>query len=252
MTPMHRYRAAFGLALSAVVAFASPSHASVVVGGTRVVFNESKKEQSIQIVNQGKSPAMVQSWIDDGQADALPRHIKVPFVLTPPLTRLEPGQGQTLRLTYLPLTDKPLPTDHASVFYLNVLEIPPSPDASQGKNTLQLAVRTRIKLFFRPKGLDDGKPRDAADKLTWALKKDVQGAHLDVTNPTHYYVSINQASLPDGRTTESPAMVGPHASIMMPLGDKTADAPPPAGKVAFQWIDDHGATVDATSVLAAP
>lgn len=61
-----------------------PAYAGVVVGGTRVVFNEGSKEQTIQITNQGKVPAMVQSWIDDGDANARPRTIRVPFVLTPP------------------------------------------------------------------------------------------------------------------------------------------------------------------------
>ncbi|GAA0906281.1 molecular chaperone FimB [Rothia nasimurium] len=225
-----------------------PAHAGVVVGGTRVVFNEGSKEQTIQITNQGKVPAMVQSWIDDGDANARPRTIRVPFVLTPPLTRLDPGQGQTLRLTYLPMPDKPMAADRATVYYLNVLEIPPAPEASQGENTLQLAVRTRIKLFFRPSALQ-GLPRDAAGKLRWQVGSEAESDHIDVTNPTHYYVSINEATLPDGRVTKEPAMVPPHSSVRMAIGDGRNDKRPEAGKVAFQWIDDYGATVDTTTAI---
>lgn len=225
-----------------------PAYAGVVVGGTRVVFNEGSKEQTIQITNQGKVPAMVQSWIDDGDANARPRTIRVPFVLTPPLTRLDPGQGQTLRLTYLPMPDKPMAADRATVYYLNVLEIPPAPEASQGKNTLQLAVRTRIKLFFRPSALQ-GLPRDAAGKLRWQVGSEAESDHIDVTNPTHYYVSINEATLPDGRVTKEPAMVPPHSSVRMAIGDGRNNKRPEAGKVAFQWIDDYGATVDTTTAI---
>lgn len=228
-----------------------PVHAGVVVGGTRVVFNEGSKEQTIQITNQGKAPAMVQSWIDDGDANARPRTIRVPFVLTPPLTRLEPGQGQTLRLTYLPMPDAPLPSDRATVYYLNVLEIPPAPGDTQGKNTLQLAVRTRIKLFFRPKAIQ-GIPRDAATKLAWHFHDDATGRRLDIDNPTHYYVSINEASLHDGSLTSEPVMVPPHGKATMMFAEGKTDRRPPDGKVTFQWIDDYGASVETTTVLDTP
>ncbi|KAF1008053.1 MAG: putative fimbrial chaperone YadV [Luteibacter sp.] len=232
-----------GACLLAIFAVTSTAKAGVVVGGTRVVFNESSREQTVQITNQGTSPAMVQSWIDDGQADARPRHIQVPFVLTPPLTRLEPGQGQTLRIAYLPLPDKPLPTDRATVYYLNVLEIPPTSDEHKGKNTLQLAVRTRIKLFFRPKGVE-GMPREAATKLVWRVDGGASGRYLTVENPTSYYVSINQAVVSDGAQTDTPTMVAPHESARMPLGAKAIEKLPNAGMVAFQWIDDYGASVE--------
>ncbi|QGY26852.1 fimbria/pilus periplasmic chaperone [Escherichia coli] len=42
--------------------------------------------------------------------------------------------------------------DRESVFWFNVLELPPKPDAEKVANQslLQLAFRTRIKLFYRP------------------------------------------------------------------------------------------------------
>ncbi len=48
-----------------------------------------------------------------------------------------------------------LPKDRESVFWFNVLEVPPKPDAATVANQslLQLAFRTRIKLFYRPEAL---------------------------------------------------------------------------------------------------
>lgn len=40
-----------------------------------------------------------------------------------------------------------LPQDRESLFYFNLREIPPK---SSKPNTLQLALQTRIKLFYRP------------------------------------------------------------------------------------------------------
>lgn len=45
-----------------------------------------------------------------------------------------------------------LPADRESVFYFNVREIPPK---SNKPNTLQIALQTRIKLFWRPKALEN-------------------------------------------------------------------------------------------------
>lgn len=44
-----------------------------------------------------------------------------------------------------------LPSDRESLFYYNVREIPPK---SGKANTLQIALQTRIKLFWRPKALE--------------------------------------------------------------------------------------------------
>ncbi|PJI52023.1 molecular chaperone EcpD, partial [Methylobacterium radiotolerans] len=55
-------------------------------------------------------------------------------------------------------TGEPMPQDKESVFWLNVLEIPPKDKANQ--NLLQMAFRSRIKLFYRPAGLK-GKAEDA-------------------------------------------------------------------------------------------
>ncbi|WP_251677901.1 fimbria/pilus periplasmic chaperone [Escherichia coli] len=66
------------------------------------------------------------------------------LLLPPPINRVDPGKGQTLRVTF---TDLPLPTDRESVFWLNVLEIPTRYEPKSNDNYLQVAFRTRIKLF---------------------------------------------------------------------------------------------------------
>ena len=48
------------------------AHASVTLSGTRVVFVASEKEVTIQMTNDGKLPALVQSWIDKGDQQASP------------------------------------------------------------------------------------------------------------------------------------------------------------------------------------
>ena len=46
-----------------------------------------------------------------------------------------------------------LPTNKESIFYLNVLDIPPNSPEQEGKNALKFAMQNRIKLFYRPAGI---------------------------------------------------------------------------------------------------
>lgn len=59
------------------------SLASVVIQGTRVIYPESAKEVTVKMVNEGKSPLLVQSWLDDGNENGDPAKMKLPFIVTP-------------------------------------------------------------------------------------------------------------------------------------------------------------------------
>jgi chaperone protein EcpD len=67
--------------------------------------------------------------------------------LPPPLFRLDAMKEQMVRIVP---TAHNLPTDRESVFYFNAQEIPAA--SNDDGNTLKIALRTRIKLFYRPKG----------------------------------------------------------------------------------------------------
>ncbi len=61
---MLRFVLFFTLSVSAVV------QGSVVIMGTRVVYPATQKSISIRLNNDNESPALVQSWLDDGDAAA--------------------------------------------------------------------------------------------------------------------------------------------------------------------------------------
>ena len=101
---------------------AGSAHAGVVISGTRVIYQAKEREVTVKLSNEGDAPALVQVWLDTGNPNAMPDESKVPFTLSPPLFRLDPKKGQSLRLIY---TQEPLPQDKESLFWLNVLEVPP-------------------------------------------------------------------------------------------------------------------------------
>lgn len=175
-------------ALIAVVSGISTyTQSAIVINGTRVIYPSDQKVVTVQVKNEGTAPALMQTWIDDGDANVTPENSQVPFVITPPVSRVDSKTGQMLQISY---THAPLPQDRESVFWLNVLDIPAKPQVTAEQqvpnNLLQIAIRSRIKVFYRPTTLA-GKAIDAPAKLQWQVSQN----SLTVKNPTPYYVNIS-------------------------------------------------------------
>ncbi|ATM94529.1 putative pili chaperone protein [Yersinia frederiksenii] len=204
--------------------------ASVVISGTRVIYPENQKEVTVKVTNMGSGPVVLQSWIDNGDVNARPETLKVPFVLTPPINRVEPNKSQTLRISY---TGTTLPKDRESVFWLNVLEIPAKADTNSKQNYLQMAYRSRIKLFFRPQGLI-GNPNDAAKSLVWTK---VSGG-LKATNSTPFHISLVTVGVNIGGKPSriEGQMISPNDSMTFALPDNSS-----VSTVDIEFVNDYGA-----------
>lgn len=70
--------------------------------------------------------------------------------MTPPVIRVAANSGQQLKIKKLANN---LPGDRESLFYLNVLDIPPNSDENKDKNIIKFALQNRIKLIYRPPGV---------------------------------------------------------------------------------------------------
>lgn len=225
--------------------------AGVVVDGTRVVYPEDRHEVTIRIHNPGDAPSLVQAWLDAGDPNAKPGESKVPFVMTPPLFRLDPAKSQSLRLMY---THDPLPRNSESLFWLNVLDIPPRAPASADRpNRLELAFKHRMKVFFRPAGLR-GTAADAPAHLEWTLLlKDGKLVGVKASNPTAYHVSLVQvAAKVDGHPIAAKAdMVDPFASRTFALPGALTVARG-AVPLEYSYINDYGGAVSGTASASAP
>ncbi|WP_268628645.1 fimbrial biogenesis chaperone, partial [Escherichia coli] len=97
-----------------------------------------------------------------------------------------------------------LPQDRESLLWVNVQEIPPTPKQD---NVLQVAIRTRIKLFYRPASLA-GSPEEAASKVRWERS----GNTLKAINDSPYYLSFSTVSVA-GEKIKEPQMVAPFATL---------------------------------------
>ncbi|QLL11379.1 fimbrial biogenesis chaperone [Pseudomonas chlororaphis] len=228
---------------SAMTLFASMANAGITLDGTRVVFAAPAKETSVIVRNQGSDDIMVQSWVEP---DRNGPSAEVPFVVTPPLVRLGGNKQQTLRILY---QGQGLPTDKESVLWLAVQEIP---QKAKDQNTLQIAIRQRIKLFYRPANLPDTSA-NAAKNLQWKLVEQGGKTALSVTNPSAYHVSFSGSTvkLRNGADTGSATaeMLAPGATRVVAIKG-SAGVRSGAATVEFDSINDYGGLDRITSKLS--
>jgi len=122
--------------VGAVCAAAWPllAHAALTLP-TRVIYDENQGEAVVNVEYPVQGvPVLMQAWLDTGVGDMRLGAQNVPFVLTPAVARIDAGQTQTVRI----LRTGELPGDRESLFYLNVLEVPPaSAGAASSRFTVQ-------------------------------------------------------------------------------------------------------------------
>lgn len=221
------YKAASALMLSLMITSLNAQAAGgIALGATRVIYPADAKQTSLAITNSDlKERFLVNSWIENdlGQKEKS-------FVVTPPLFVSEPKSENTLRIIY---AGPQLPSDRESIFWMNVKAIPSvDKNSVEGKNVLQLAVLSRIKLFVRPKNLQM-QPEDALKQIRFARS----GQYLKISNPSPYYVSL--VNLKMGNEKLPNTMVAPKNSVQVAVPSGAQ------GAVSFQSVNDYGAVTKA-------
>lgn len=231
--------------MSGLVMLSLSANAGVILTSTRVVYESTARQKTIKAVNHGASPVLIQTWIDDGQEMTSPDKLNLPFMVTPPVGRLDPGREQTIKITSL---NNQLPKDRESVYWLSVMEIPAKAKESSGANVLQVALRTRIKLFWRPEGLT-GNVAEAAEKLQWQMTSNSAKPGLMVTNPSPYYISLSKAELKTaGRSLNvTTKMVPPFGKEEFPVTGLSAL--PATAELHYIAIGDQGNILENTKSI---
>ncbi|MHC1479169.1 fimbrial biogenesis chaperone [Frateuria aurantia] len=224
-------------------------YANVIVGATRVVFPGGDKEVTLRLSNPGDNPALVEAWIDSGDLHSTPDSAEAPFLVTPPLFRMEAHREQSLRIFSTPFA---FPGDRESLFWLNVLDIPPKPTGPVAAgNYLQFAVRSRLKLFYRPATLREAATAPA--HLRWSrpqLTADSAGAILLLSNPTPYYITLIQLTVVvDGHSYPGRTdMVSPFGTLRLPVEGLQA-WPASTVRIEYETVNDYGAAVPGRAEL---
>ncbi|MDR2265031.1 MAG: molecular chaperone [Enterobacter asburiae] len=210
------------------------AQASIVLGGTRIIYPANKSE--VQIALKNKDPHtryLVQSWV------SYPNDVKAPFVITPPVYKLQENRQTLLHIIYT--GDKnALPGDRESLFVANVKSVSAIAPELKDKNTLQFAMKTRLKLFWRPANLKEADALQAWEKVVFRR----QGTQLIAKNPTPFYVSFGELAVGGKAVPVVESNTSPGAISMMvaPFSEKAFALPKGAsGAVSWTAISDFGA-----------
>ncbi|NCE90669.1 molecular chaperone [Pseudomonas sp. L13] len=237
--PQVLLKCAFGLVMAAHIAMVQ---AEIIIDRTRLIYPAAVRGVTLNLRNEADSPRLVQVWIDEGDPQTAPELSDVPFTVTPPILRMNPGKGHALRVIYHPVPRHTMADPQETVYWLNVLGIRPTDAAS---HHLQLAFRTRIKLFLRPNALP-GRAEDAVAALQWQLADD--RPVLRVRNPSAFHVTLSSVALNlEGveYRHENPPMLAPRstAELIMPGWVVPWRGTP---TLRFTTLDDYGATHERT------
>lgn len=170
------------LSISMSIFWLTSSHgfAAISLDRTRVIFNEGENTVVVNINNDNKQlPYLAQAWLEDGNMKKL---TKGPIVLTPPVQRIEPGERSLITLTTT-ASAKQLPADRESVYYFILREVPPK---SKKDNVMQIALQTKVKLFYRPKSIEGVAEKDWHKNI----KLTYQEKGYRIINPTPLHLTV--------------------------------------------------------------
>lgn len=121
-----------------------------------------------------------------------------------------------------------LPGDRESLFWVNVKAIPAMEKDQKNENTLQLAIISRIKMFYRPTNLAMA-PEEAPAMLRFRRS----GSKLTLINPTPYFITVT--NMKAGNSNLPNTMVPPKGEVSVDITHAAT------GDISFQTINDYGA-----------
>lgn len=225
---MKKNRLTGAVIFALAVTWCQYGQAAINVDRTRIIMNSREKTVSVTLSNEDKNaPYLAQAWVEDSDGKKTNE-----LMVLPPLQRIDAGQKSQVRIMQVQSGAlKALPQDRETLFWFNVREIPPKPDE---ENVLQLALQSRLKLFYRPVAIARGR-NDMPEKK---LVVEREGVALTLSNPTPFYITVvwlgtDRKHRLNGFTDG--AMVPPLSRL--PL---KATLPAGGGHLWVGYVDDYG------------
>lgn len=201
------------------------AYATVSPDRTRIIFNASAKSVSVRLTNQSKTdPYLAQSWIEDKEGKKTREFISP----IPPLLRIEPDEQAQVRLMAQQKLSQ-LPADRESLFYYNMREIPPK---AEQKNVMQIAMQSRLKLFWRPKAIELKEGQFVPlDKVVISRASGT----LQFKNSSPYYITVGYIGL-NGKTL----LPGAESVMIEPFGQASQSLAKLPAEFQVGYISDYG------------
>lgn len=226
---MKQYLKSGFMSLGLMVLTLDSALAAITMDRTRVIYESDQKAISVSVANKNKSlPYLAQAWLEDEEGTK----INSPFMVTPPLQRIEAGKESQVKIQALPQV-RQLPQDRESIYYFNLREIPPKSDKP---NSLQIALQTRVKFFYRPESI---KIDHSGNTLAQQISLEKQGdRYLVKNNSPYYFTFVDGSDMPDKFVADDfePLMLAPFSE-----GKLAVSAEKLGVKPVLTYVNDFGA-----------
>jgi P pilus assembly chaperone PapD len=126
--------------------FSLQLNASVIMTGTRIIYNEGSRSVDVNLKNQSDFPMLCRRGLMTGRCPVGRMPLSGFPLSPPPVFRIQPGAGQVVKVTFTGGLN--LPDDRESVFYFNFLQVPPSNiNKNDVKNKMLVMLRNRVKIL---------------------------------------------------------------------------------------------------------
>ena len=171
----------------------------IQLGQTRVVIEPGKQASQFTINNHADRPFVISAFVLDQNNNS-----SRAFAVDPSIFQLPAREKVSIKVLQL----EKLPDDKESFFWLQVNSVVArSEDSKEESGALKLALGQKIKLFYRPKGLD-GDAQYAAENLVWQWKN----GYLTAVNPTKLWVSMSSITI-NGKKHNISDMIQPSGTF---------------------------------------
>ncbi|CAD5789291.1 fimbrial biogenesis chaperone [Escherichia coli] len=205
---------------------------------SKIIFDGGRQSVNYSIDNTGKTPWLVQAWVENTEEKRTDKFISVPT-----LFRVEPSSQFSVRVS----KNGDLPEDKETIFWL-VSNSLPGGEKGEDKELkgdeinakLNLAFRFKVPMIYRPASLKSVKQQP--DALQWSQRNNDE---LIVHNPTKHVIHLNYIIV-NGQRKQGEGislMVAPDQSVKVNTNANKGS------QIKFGVINDYGAIKEYMGVI---
>ncbi|MBB8643117.1 fimbrial biogenesis chaperone [Escherichia coli] len=198
------------------------------LGTTRLIYNEGQRSASLRVKNKQDYPVLVQSHVYTEDKKG-----KAPFIITPPIQKLEPDAQTRLRVIFMDREIK----NKESLYWLCVKGMPPvnlhDENVHKKETTVNINILNTncIKLIMRPASVSIN-PVEASKQIKWHIN----GQDITGTNNNPVYINFASIKANGKEIVTDNYYIAPFSSITFRLPNKKVK-----NNIAWTVIDDYGA-----------
>lgn len=200
------------------------------LGGTRVIYKLDSNSVSLRVKNTQPYPVLVQPTVYNED-----RKTEGPFLVTPPIQRMEPDTQTRLRII---LTNEEISQDKESLFWLCVKGVPPvniGDEESSKKDYAEINVNVLsnscIKLITRPDSIKIT-PVKASEKIKWSIR----GNEIIAKNNSPLYINFSSVNFNGTEAKLQERYIKPYSEMKFRINTKKA-----TNSIEWSVYDDYGA-----------